>query len=56
MTQLGRERLLPRIKALAHENLRLTLALWEALLCGDTAFSIWKQLRQNPESRRTLRL
>ena len=53
MTRLGQERLLPRIKALAHENLRLTLALWEALLCGDTAFSIWKQVRQNPESRRT---
>jgi hypothetical protein len=53
MTRLGRERLLPRIKALAHENLRLTLALWEALLCGDTAYSIWKQVRQNPDSRRS---
>jgi hypothetical protein len=53
MTRLGRERLLPRIKALAHENLRLTLALWESLLCGETAYSIWKQVRQNPDSRRT---
>ena len=29
------------------------LALWESLLCGDTAYSIWKQSKQNPESRRT---
>jgi hypothetical protein len=53
MTRLGRDRLLPRIKSLAHENLRLTLALWESFVCGDTAFTIWKQLRQNPESRRS---
>jgi hypothetical protein len=53
MTRLGRDRLLPRIKALAHENLRLMLALWESFVCGDTAYSIWKQLRQNPESRRS---
>jgi hypothetical protein len=53
MTRLGRDRLLPRIRALAHENLRLTLSLWESFLCGDTAYSIWKQFRQNPDSRRT---
>jgi hypothetical protein len=53
MTWLGRERLLPRIKAMAHENLRLTLALWESFLCGEAAYHIWKQVRQNPESRRS---
>jgi hypothetical protein len=53
MTRLGRDRLLPRIRALAHENLRLTLALWESFLCGDMAYHIWKQVRQNPESRRS---
>jgi hypothetical protein len=53
MTQLAKERLLPRIKAIAHENLRLMLSLWESLLCGDTAYRIWKQSKQNPESRRT---
>jgi hypothetical protein len=53
MTRLGRDRLLPRIRALAHENLRLMLTLWESFVCGETAYSIWKQFRQNPESRRT---
>lgn len=53
ITRLGRERLLPRIKALAHENLRLTLSLWESFLCGDAAYSIWKQIKHNPDSRRS---
>src|SRR5262249_15945884 len=53
MTRLGRDRLLPGTKALAHEHLRLTLALWESFLCGDSAYHIWKQVRQNPESRRS---
>jgi hypothetical protein len=52
MTRLGRERLLPRIRALSHENLRLMLSLWESLLCGDAAYSVWRQYRANPESRR----
>jgi hypothetical protein len=53
MTRLGKERLLPRIRAISHENLRLMLSLWESLLCGDTAYRVWKQLKFNPESRRT---
>ncbi len=53
MTRLGHERLLPRIKSLAHENLRLTLALWESFLCGDAAYGIWKQMKHNPDSRRS---
>jgi hypothetical protein len=53
MTRLARERLLPRIQAIAHENLRLMLSLWESLLCGETAYRIWRQSRSNPESRRS---
>ena len=56
MTRLGKERLLPRIRAISHENLRLMLSLWESLLCGDSAYRVWKQLKliRSPGVRSTM--
>ncbi len=47
MFSVARERLILRIHSLAASNLRQMLWLWEAFVCGESAFSIYKEYQQS---------